>query len=151
MQTFAAVVLALALMVAVSVQAHDNPTNPTHKHGLEIKRIDCGGDVETAIVAFQESTRECLSDWNWRTGKKTPRCSYTCLWRTWATWNGSRHYEPSASYNKCHIENSHTPTRAKAMFHPSEPSWNQGVWGVVVRDGWGQEEVRGVGHDQTLR
>ena len=144
MKTFAAVVLALALMVAVSVEAHDGGS-PGHKHTLEIDRsqghqgLICtnqGG----VFVHFKESTGEC-GGWG------SNECSYTCLYQVWANWRGADGYqgrgtEPRGGYYKCHIMNSDDPKRAYATFYVPKPSWGSGKYGVYVRDGWNRSECR---------
>ena len=122
---------------AAGAQAHDNPLNPGHKHGLEIPS-DSGaaacfgpGPNWQVSVHFRESAKECPS-WG---------CSYACLYRVWGEWEGGIDAGPP-SYKKCHIQNSLNPgENTKAEFRVTKPSWVTGRWGVYVRDGWGQRDV----------
>ena len=116
-------------MLGSVAHAHDNPLNPTHAHGLQIKDVRCGAHVETALVFWKESPQPC----------PTTGCNHTCLYHIWGTFRGQRIGTP---YRNCHIEDSHSASDAIAIFHPAEPSWNDGAWGIVVRDGWGQMETQ---------
>ncbi len=147
MNKLIAIILAsLALTVAAGVAAHDNPLDPGHKHGLEIDRskgyegLTCTSDGNV-IVHFKESVGVCAGGW------KNVECRYTCLYQVWANWRGADGYqgtdtEPRGGNYKCHIANSHDPTRARATFRAPKPHWAKKQWGVYVRDGWGLAQCR---------
>ena len=138
------ILTALALMVGAVAQAHETGT-PGHKHALEIDRskynqgLMCTNDGGV-FVHFKESVGEC-GGWGGN------ECSYTCLYQVWADWEAedgyrSRITEPRRGHYKCHIVNSHNPTKAYAAFYVPKPSWGSGNYGVYVRDGWNRSQCQ---------
>ncbi len=126
----------LALTVAAGAQAHENPTDPTHKHGLQIRSGWCiGGSV---TLEWEESARRCDGD----------VCAYTCLYQVWSDWQAADGYrgrdtEPSGGgYYRCDIARSWNPNLARTAFEVTQPSWGTGNWGLYVRDGWDRTTVR---------
>ncbi len=137
-RSISAILAALALLtIGSAAQAHDDPTDPAHKHGLQIKNAWCTGGAVT--LEWQESTGTC-DRWN-------NECAYTCLYQVWSEWEADDGYrgrdtEPRGGYYRCHIERSGTPNLARTFFQTLQPGWGTGNWGVHVRDGWDRKTVR---------